>query len=257
MGLHVLAVPRPRHPINSGSGLGVDPLVRAPKPIDSDVVQERRELRILVAFSDLTYPRQRTVHASPALCPVRVLSPRVSFGRTPFLPTVRRSLQSFVPMVRRYYGSVRLLIVVHHGVTALALPTRLAGPYPASDDEISRFSRMELPRMHRVFDRAGPGAGLAIAPRPVLPSVPVTTSAPQKLDFAARCPGLRFPCQRFAPRPGGRAVCPRGRERMTRGHDGSLLLSCIELSSTTPCRFIPAHYWSSDFRTPTCVPESP
>ncbi len=128
MGLHILAVPRPRHAINSRCGLGVDPLVRSPEPVDGDVVQERGELRILVAFSDLTYPRQRTVHASPALCPVRVLSPRVSLGRTPFLPTVRRSLRSFVPVVRRYYGSVRLLIVVHHGVTALALPTRLAGP---------------------------------------------------------------------------------------------------------------------------------
>ncbi len=185
MGLQLLAVPRPRHAIDPWRRLGVDPRVRCLETIDRDVMQERCELRILVALSDLTYPLQRTEHASPALRPVRVLLSRISLGRTPFLPTVRHSLRSFVPVVRRYYGSVRLLIVVHHGVTALALPTRLAGPYPASDDEISRFSRMELPRMHRVFDRAGP-AGLAIAPYPVLPSVPVTTSAPQKLDFAAR-----------------------------------------------------------------------
>jgi hypothetical protein len=34
---------------------------------------------------------------------------------------------------------------------------------------------------------------------------------------------------------------PRGWPRMTRGQDGSLLLSCVTLSFTTPRRFIPAH----------------
>src|SRR6266851_8426166 len=34
---------------------------------------------------------------------------------------------------------------------------------------------------------------------------------------------------------------PCGRPRMTRGQDGSLLLSCVTLSFTTPRRFIPAH----------------
>src|SRR5216683_1677462 len=34
---------------------------------------------------------------------------------------------------------------------------------------------------------------------------------------------------------------PCGRPRMTRGQDGSLLLSCVTLSFSTPRRFIPAH----------------
>jgi hypothetical protein len=42
------------------------------------------------------------------------------------------------------------------------------------------------------------------------------------------------PCQRFD-------GMPCGWSRMTRGQDGSLLLSCMTLSFTTPRRFIPAH----------------
>ena len=71
--------------------------------------------------SCLTCPVQRTVRASPALCPVRVLPVRASLGQAPFLPTVRRSRGSLVPVVRRYYGPVRLLAAVHHGVTANGL----------------------------------------------------------------------------------------------------------------------------------------
>jgi hypothetical protein len=69
----------------------------------------------------LTYSAQRTERASPALCPVRVLPARVPLGQAPFLPAVRRSKGSFVPVVRRYYGPVRLLAAVHHGVTATGL----------------------------------------------------------------------------------------------------------------------------------------
>ncbi len=80
--------------------------------------------------SCLTCPVQRTVRASPALCPVRVLPIRASLGQAPFLPAVRRSRGSLVPVVRRYYGPVRLLEAVHHGVTATGLShaTRQANP---------------------------------------------------------------------------------------------------------------------------------
>jgi hypothetical protein len=43
---------------------------------------------------------------------------------------------------------------------------------------ISRFSGMELSRMLRVFDSAGPITRLAIAPRIVLPSLPVNEVGP-------------------------------------------------------------------------------
>src|SRR5579875_3664 len=52
---------------------------------------------------------------------------------------------------------------------------------------------------------------------------------------------------------------PRGWLRMTRGQDGSLDLSCVTLSFTTPRRFIPAHppstsspcpAWSCPLRSP-------
>ena len=161
--------------------------------------------------SCVTYPVRRAVRASPALCPVRVLPIQVALGQAPFLPTVRRSEGSIVPVVRRYYGPVRLLGAVHHGVTATGLSHATRRALPSGSLEISRFSRMELPRMHGVFDRAGPEAALAMARRSVLPSVPLTTSAPRNVDFAAQCPGLRFPCQRFDSRPAlGPAVLTDG-----------------------------------------------
>src|ERR1700694_5608485 len=45
--------------------------------------------------------------------------------------------------------------------------------------------------------------------------------------------GLRVPLSTLRPRP-------RGHQRMTRGQDGSLHLSCTAVASATPCRFIPA-----------------
>jgi hypothetical protein len=51
--------------------------------------------------------------------------------------------------------------------------------------------------------------------------------------FGAQWLACLCPCPTLHPRP-------HGRRRMTRGLDGSLLLSSTALSSATPCRFIPA-----------------
>ena len=61
------------------------------------------------------------------------------------------------------------------GLWPQAFPDRpFHGLRPAAGtDGISRFSGMELSRMLRVFDSAGPITRLAIAPRIVLPSLPV------------------------------------------------------------------------------------
>ena len=201
MTLQVLPVRLPRDLIDPGCRLWVQPQVASPESVDAHVVQERGEPRLPITTSCLTYPVQRTGRAPPALCPVRVLLARVPLGQTPSLPAVRCPSWGFVLAVRRYYGPVRLLATVHHGVTATGLSHATRRTVPLDSLEISRFSRMELPHMHGVFDRAGPEAALAIARRPVLPSVPVTTSAPRTVDFAAQCPGLRFPCQRFDSRP--------------------------------------------------------
>ena len=88
--------------------------------------------------------------------------------------------------------------------------------------------------MLRVFDSAGPGGG-------------------SRFIAASR---VAFPLMREGRRPGFQSISelhgwpalppvnaslmPCGMPRMTRGHDGSLLLSCEALSSSIRRRFIPA-----------------
>jgi len=83
------------------------------------------------------------------------------------------------------------------------------------DRGISRFSRMEIPCMLRFFDRAGSADGSRLAPLRCRLPPPLTTSAPRSLDFAAQYPGLHVPLSTLRLRP-------RGRQRMTRGHRGSI-----------------------------------
>jgi hypothetical protein len=57
------------------------------------------------------------------------------------------------------------------GLRLLAFPARPALPSPqAGDRGISRFSRMEIPRMHRFLDPARPADGSRTRRRTVLPS---------------------------------------------------------------------------------------
>jgi hypothetical protein len=81
--------------------------------------------------------------------------------------------------------------------------------------EISRFSSIECPRMHRVSDSAGPGENslsnailqCCLPPR-------TTRSASRMGDFGAQWLACVFPCQ--LPH-----VWPRGYPHMTRGHNGA------------------------------------
>ena len=60
----------------------------------------------------------------------------------------------------------------------------------------------------------------------------VTPSASRISVFGAQYPACIYPCPTLQVQPHG---CPR----MARGQDGSLRLSCMTLSFTTPRRFIP------------------
>jgi hypothetical protein len=100
---------------------------------------------------------------------------------------------------------------------------------------ISRFSRMEIPRMHRFFDPAGPVGGSRVAPPAVLPSAYCESVGTPHLAVIS---GLNSPA--CVPLSTLR-LRPCGRRRMTRGHRGSLVLRCGALSSPSPCRFIPAY----------------
>ena len=89
--------------------------------------------------------------------------------------------------------------------------------------------------MPGVFDCAGFTSGSRFSSLMMWPSAcPYGVGTPNEMDFAAQYPACLCPCQRFA--------CHlAANTRMTRGQDGSLLLSCRTLSFLTPCRFIPAH----------------
>ena len=114
----------------------------------------------------MTYPCQRTEHAGSGTESERhVLSAWIPLGQTPSLrPLLRRHTfgtgrcqrcVSFVRRLRRYYGSVRLPVSVHHRRASLDFPMRPTEPSWAAGHRISRFSREVLPHMHGVSDRAG------------------------------------------------------------------------------------------------------
>ena len=129
--------------------------VRCPQTLDVvDVVQERCEPHRLVPLRNFTYPLQRTGRACPALGPGRVLLARVPFGQPPSLHPLRRRSPSVVRRLRRYYGAVRLPVVVHHRRASLDFPARPLTPSVRGDHGPSRFSREVCPSMPGVSDRA-------------------------------------------------------------------------------------------------------
>ena len=81
--------------------------------------------------------------------------------------------------------------------------------------EISRFSIIEFPRMHRVSDSAGPvdGSLFNAVSQCCLP-LRTTRSASRIGDFGAQWLARAFPCQLLY-------VSPRGHPHMTRGHNGA------------------------------------
>ena len=103
----------------------------------------------------------------------------------------------------------------------------------AGTSGVSRFSRMEFPGMPGVCDCAGFISGSRWSSPMMWPSAsPNGVGTPNEMDFAAQYPACLCPCQRFA--------CHlAANTRMTRGQDGSLLLSCRTLSFPTECRFSP------------------
>ena len=102
--------------------------VRVPKPLDGDVVKERREPCLSVLSCSLAYTVERTGRTfDPALCPGCVLLARVPLGRAPSLHPLRGGRLRLVRGLRRYNGPVRLPRVVHHRRTASGLPDAAHG----------------------------------------------------------------------------------------------------------------------------------
>jgi hypothetical protein len=63
----------------------------------------------------------------------------------------------------------------------------------------SRFSRMEIPYMHRFFDRAGSDGSSRMTLPTVWPSALVNSvGTPMSLISRLNSPACTYPCQRFA-----------------------------------------------------------
>jgi hypothetical protein len=103
---------------------------------------------------------------------------------------------------------------------------------------ISWFPCTEFLRMPEVSDSVEPSGFSRFRTRPYCLPHSLTASALQITLFEAQYSACRCPCSTLR-----RAPCDA--LRMTRGQDGSLLLSCVTLSFTTHCRFSPAHQTES------------
>jgi len=116
VGLQVLPIVAPRLPVYAGGGFPLKAKVGLPQRIRVvEVVHQRREPQPFILLGCTTYPPERLLHASPALCPGRGLFWRVPFGQPPSLPPLRGRYRArrfpctpFVREVLRYYGAVRL-----------------------------------------------------------------------------------------------------------------------------------------------------
>lgn len=93
---------------------------------------------------------------------------------------------------------------------------------------------MKIPHMPWFFDRAGSPGDSRITPPAILPSaLSDGVGTPISLISRLNRPACTYPC------PTLRCALTE-RQRMARGHRGSLLLRCRALPSPSPCRFIPA-----------------
>ena len=103
------------------------------------------------------------------------------------------------------------------------------------DNSISRFSRLECPRMHRVYDSAVSERTLPLTVRAVLPSPSQNKIGTQKWGFRSSMAGLRYPFH-------GRSRQLRYRIRPSaQGRSNWLNFLRKILSFSIPIRFIPAH----------------
>ena len=103
-------------------------------------------------------------YANLAQCRVRAGLMSVLLDQRPSLLTFRRWLPIFVQVIHRYYSAVRLLRGVHVGRTAIAFSHRPVVWFTSGTSEVSRFSCMEFPDVHGVYDYAGPTRDLRLRP---------------------------------------------------------------------------------------------
>jgi hypothetical protein len=127
----------------------------------------------------------------------------------------------------------------------MTFSNRPAHATAAGVDGVSRFSRMEFPCMPGVSDCAESNKRSRFRTYQCRLPHKRTASALWFRIFRSSMPCLHVPLSTLR-------LQPCDWQRMTRGQDGSLHLSCVTLAFTTPRRFTPAHPFSF-----TCVTYRP
>src|ERR1035441_6441685 len=195
------------------------------------MVEQGREPHLPVLLRYFPHTSQSVWPAFPALRPALVRLLRVLLGQRPFLHNLRRRSPALVRLLRRYYAAVRLPAAVHGGLIAHRFlhPTRHLSA--TGSHGVSRFSRMEFLCVHGVFDSAGHIAP-ALSRSALLPSVQVDAVGSLDYRFRSSIPSPHMPLSNAS------SAASRLPSHGS-GSGWSLLLSCVTLAFTTPCRFIP------------------
>jgi hypothetical protein len=120
--LKIHAVVLPRHAVHPRHGLGLQSPIRRPQAIDIHVVQESGEPHFLIRCCHSAHTIPPTERALPGTVSGARFAGRVPLGRSASLHHLRRPALGVVRQLLRYYQTVRLLTIVHHGITALGLP---------------------------------------------------------------------------------------------------------------------------------------
>jgi len=203
------------------------------------MVKERCEPLSSILSCCLTYPFQRALRTCPALGPGCVTLQRIPLGQSPFLHHLRRWLASFVRQLLRYYGIVRLPILVHHCIASSDFPMR--SPHPLCGDEyrISRFPLMVFPYMPRSPTAQSPNVSRATDTHGIAFRM---THGVGTLEFTSISRLNTWPI--LTPvNASAMALLPPPHDSgpvwvATPSPYGTWLrLSSVEASSTTPCRF--------------------
>ena len=169
--LEVLPVLRPRHAVDPRRGLRADRPIRRPQAIDVTWCRSAVN-RASLSFRATRRTRSRSLGAlSPALCPGRV-SPAAFPLADPLPSTVSAAppwalFDSFAGTTDRLTSHDRASRDYGLSLPRTTRPTITAR---AGDRGTSRFSRMEIPRMHRFSDPARSADGSRITPPAMLPS---------------------------------------------------------------------------------------
>src|SRR6266545_1673579 len=201
-----LAVVLPRLAVDPRRRVSLQRVVRGAQGLHVvHVMQECREPLSPVPFGCLTHPVECTERACPARCPERVALARVPLGPLPSLHRLRGRSLGLVRRLPRYYGAVRLPVLVHHRRSSLDFPMRSVAPSATDERGISRFPFAVLGYVRRVSDRAGSVSASRYRHRRCRLPLISTASAPRSESWISRLNTRPVPPPVNASRPPSRA----------------------------------------------------